>query len=114
MSRTRVFQTSPRRVVDAVALALAPIHLSAQSWPAVETKKKYPATLIDLLQRMGWDSDLRSCGRTPPDKYRQLHASCKASYAFRDKIDTDGVGHARNIDELSATLLRRGYNLSNI
>ena len=50
----------------------------------------------------------------PPDQYKQLKASYKASYAFRDKIDTDGFDHPRKIYDLTAALLKRGYGADNI
>src|SRR3569833_1940014 len=49
-----------------------------------------------------------------PDQYAKLKAAYKASYAFRDKIDTDGFNHPRKIYDLPDALLRRGYSDSNI
>jgi membrane dipeptidase len=50
----------------------------------------------------------------PPDQYKELKAGYKASYAFRDKIDTDGFNHPRKIFDLTDSLMRRGYGDSQI
>jgi membrane dipeptidase len=50
----------------------------------------------------------------PPDQYQQLKAGYKSSYAFRDKIDTDGFNHPRKIFDLTDALVRRGYSDSNV
>ena len=49
-----------------------------------------------------------------PDQYKELKAAYKASYAFRDKIDTDGFNHPKKIYDLTDALLRRGYSDTNI
>ncbi len=63
---------------------------------------------------IGTDSDLMGYDHMPPDQYKQLKAGYKSSYAFRDKIDTDGFNHPRKMFDLTAALVRRGYNDSNI
>jgi len=63
---------------------------------------------------IGSDADLMGYDDMPADQYKQLKASYKASYAFRDKIDTDGFDHPRKIYDLTAALLARGYSASNI
>ena len=63
---------------------------------------------------IGSDSDLMGYDHMPPDQYQKLKASYKASYAFRDKIDTDGFDHPRKVYDLTAALLRRGYSDANI
>ncbi len=63
---------------------------------------------------IGSDSDLMGYDHMPPDQYKQLKAGYKASYAFRDKIDTDGFDHPRKVYDLTAALIRRGYSDSNI
>jgi membrane dipeptidase len=50
----------------------------------------------------------------PPDQYEKLKASYKSTYAFRDKIDTDGFNHPRKIYDLTDALVRRGYSDNNI
>lgn len=63
---------------------------------------------------IGTDSDLMGYDDMPPDQYKQLKASYKASYAFRDKIDTDGFDHPQKIYDLTEALLRRGYGEDNV
>jgi membrane dipeptidase len=91
-------------------------------------KDKEPTTVEDIVDHIdhvvklvgidhvgiGSDSDLMGYDHMPPDQYKQLKASYKASYAFRDKIDTDGFDHPRKVYDLTAALIRRGYSDSNI
>jgi membrane dipeptidase len=91
-------------------------------------KDKEPTTVEDIVDHVdhvvklvgiehvgiGSDSDLMGYDHMPPDQYKQLKASYKASYAFRDKIDTDGFDHPRKVYDLTAALIRRGYSDSNI
>ncbi|HEY6620601.1 MAG TPA: membrane dipeptidase [Steroidobacteraceae bacterium] len=63
---------------------------------------------------IGSDSDLMGYDHMPADQYKQLKAGYKASYAFRDKIDTDGFDHPRKVYDLTAALFRHGYSDSNI
>jgi len=63
---------------------------------------------------IGSDSDLNGYDDMPPDQLKELRASYKASYAFRDKIDTDGYDHPRKIFDLTEALIRRGYSDDNI
>ncbi|MEA3139915.1 MAG: rane dipeptidase [Gammaproteobacteria bacterium] len=91
-------------------------------------KDKEPTTVEDVVDHIdhvvklvgiehvgiGTDSDLMGYDHMPPDQYKQLKAGYKASYAFRDKIDTDGFNHPRKMYDLTAALLRRGYSEANI
>jgi membrane dipeptidase len=91
-------------------------------------KDKEPTTVEDIVDHIdhvvklvgiehvgiGTDSDLMGYDHMPPDQYKQLKAGYKSSYAFRDKIDTDGFNHPRKMFDLTAALVRRGYNDSNI
>ena len=63
---------------------------------------------------IGSDCDLKGYDQMPPDQYKALKEGYKASYAFRDKIDTDGFNHPRKIFDLTECLVRRGYSDSNI
>ena len=86
-------------------------------------KDKEPTTVEDIVDHIdhvvklvgvehvgiGTDSDLMGYDHMPPDQYKQLKAGYKSSYAFRDKIDTDGFNHPRKIYDLTAALVRRGY-----
>lgn len=91
-------------------------------------KDKDPTTIEDIVDHIdhvaklvgvehvgiGSDSDLMGYDKMPPDQYKQLKAAYKASYAFRDKIDTEGFDHPRKVYELTEALLRRGYSEANI
>jgi membrane dipeptidase len=63
---------------------------------------------------IGSDSDLNGYDDMPADQRKELMASYKASYAFRDKIDTDGFDNPRKVFALTEALIRRGYSDSNI
>jgi membrane dipeptidase len=63
---------------------------------------------------IGSDSDLLGYDKMPPDQLKQLRAAYKASYAFRDRIDTDGFDHPQKVYDLADALLRRGYSDANI
>ena len=63
---------------------------------------------------IGSDSDLHGYDKLPPDQYRMLKAGYAASYAFRDRIDTDGFDHPRKMFNLTEELARRGHGDSDI
>jgi len=63
---------------------------------------------------VGTDSDLNGYDDMPADQLKMLRESYKASYAFRDKIDSDGFDHPQKIFDLTEALLRRGYSNENI
>jgi membrane dipeptidase len=91
-------------------------------------KDREPTTVEDVVDHIdhvvklvgiehvgiGTDSDLMGYDRMQPDQYAKLRASYKSSYAFRDKIDTDGFDHPRKIYDLTDSLVRRGYSDNNI
>ncbi|HEY2395835.1 MAG TPA: membrane dipeptidase [Rudaea sp.] len=91
-------------------------------------KDKEPTTIEDIVDHIdhvvklvgiehvgiGSDSDLMGYDHMPKDQYEKLKAAYKSSYAFRDKIDTDGFDHPRKVYDLTATLLKRGYSETNI
>jgi membrane dipeptidase len=91
-------------------------------------KDKEPTTVEDIVDHIdhvvklvgiehvgiGSDCDLMGYDHMPADQYKQLKAGYKASYAFREKIDTDGFDHPRKVYDLTAALIRRGYSDSNI
>lgn len=58
---------------------------------------------------VGSDSDLIGYDHMSPAANKALRDSYKASYAFRDKIDTDGFDHPQRIFDLTEALIRRGY-----
>ena len=63
---------------------------------------------------IGSDSDLNGYDDMPADQRKELMASYKSSYAFRDKLDTDGFDHPKKVFDLTESLIRRGYSDSNI
>ena len=91
-------------------------------------KDREPTTVEDIVDHIdhvvklvgiehvgiGTDADLMGYDHMPPDQYAQLKAGYKASYAFRDKIDTDGFNHPRKIYDLTDAMVRRGYSDANI
>jgi membrane dipeptidase len=91
-------------------------------------KNKEPTTVEDIVDHIdhvvklvgiehvgiGTDSDLMGYDHMPPDQYKKLKAGYKSSYAFRDKIDTDGFNHPRKMYDLTAALVHRGYGDANI
>jgi membrane dipeptidase len=63
---------------------------------------------------IGTDSDLNGYDDMPPDQRKKLLDMYKSSYAFREKLDTDGFDHPRKIFDLTEALIRRGYSDDNI
>ena len=63
---------------------------------------------------IGSDADLNGYDDMSAEQNKQLRASYKASYAFRDKIDTDGFDHPKKVFDLTDALIRRGYSDNNI
>lgn len=58
---------------------------------------------------VGSDVDLHGYDDMPPDEYAALKAAYKDSYAFRDKLDIEGVDHPKRMFDLTEALIRRGY-----
>ena len=63
---------------------------------------------------IGSDADLNGYDDMPQDQLQKLRASYKSSYAFRDKLDTDGYDHPRKIYDLTEALIGRGYSDASI
>ncbi len=63
---------------------------------------------------IGSDSDLNGYDDMPAEQLKMLRGSYKASYAFRDKLDTDGFDHPQKIYDLTEALIGRGYSDDNI
>jgi membrane dipeptidase len=59
---------------------------------------------------IGSDSDLNGYDDMPADQRKMLLANYKSSYAFRDKLDTDGFDHPQKTFDLTEALIRRGYS----
>lgn len=63
---------------------------------------------------IGSDADLNGYDDMPPDQYEMLRGAYKDSYAFRDRIDTDGFDHPLKIYDLTEALIARGYSDADI
>ena len=63
---------------------------------------------------IGSDADLNGYDDMPADQLKMLRGLYKSSYAFRDKLDTDGFDHPKKIYDLTEALVRRGYSDSDI
>ena len=63
---------------------------------------------------IGSDSDLNGYDDMPEDQRKELLGMYKSSYAFREKLDTDGFDHPKKTFDLTEALIRRGYGDSNI
>ena len=63
---------------------------------------------------VGSDMDLYGYDAMPPELNKQLRAAYKGSYAFREKIDIEGLNHPKRMFDLTEGLLRRKYSDSEI
>jgi membrane dipeptidase len=128
-SNCRALNNHPRlKTDDAIRKLAAKGGVMGVTGVRMFVKDKEPTTVEDIVDHIdhvvklvgiehvgiGSDSDLMGYDHMPPDQYKQLKAGYKASYAFRDKIDTDGFDHPRKVYNLTAALIRRGYSDSNI
>ena len=63
---------------------------------------------------VGTDSDLAGYDALPTEIYEEMKAGYKSSYAFRDKIDIEGLDHPKKMYDLTEALIRRGYSDDNV
>jgi membrane dipeptidase len=63
---------------------------------------------------IGSDIDLDGYDDMPPEEYKRLKAGYKGSYAFRDKIDIEGIDHPKRVYDLTEGLIRRKYSDADI
>ncbi|PYI85654.1 MAG: dipeptidase [Verrucomicrobia bacterium] len=63
---------------------------------------------------VGSDIDLDGYDALPEDYKKWLRGLYKSSYAFRDKMDTDGVNHYKRMFDITDGLIRRGYSDADI
>ena len=128
-SNCRALNNHPRLKTDEAIKALAAKGgVMGITGVRMFVKDKEPTTIEDIVDHIdhvaklvgiehvgiGSDSDLMGYDDMPKDQYEKLKAAYKASYAFREKIDTDGFDHPRKTYDLTAALLRRGYGEANI
>ena len=59
---------------------------------------------------IGSDMDLDGYDDMPAEDYARLKAGYKDSYAFRDKIDIEGIDHPKRMFDVTEALIRRGYS----
>ena len=59
---------------------------------------------------VGSDIDLYGYDKMPPELNKQLRASYKGTYGFRDKIDVEGLDHPKRMFDLTEGLIRRKYS----
>jgi membrane dipeptidase len=59
---------------------------------------------------VGSDIDLYGYDAMPADLNKRLRAGYKGSYAFRDKIDVEGLNHPQRMFDLTEGLIRRRYS----
>src|SRR5262245_57077238 len=63
---------------------------------------------------VGSDIDLDGYDALPEDYRKWLRGLYKSSYAFREKMDTDGVNHYKRMYDITEGLIRRGYSDADI
>lgn len=87
-------------------------------------KAEEPTTIEDVLNHfdhvkkligpehlgVGSDIDLYGYDKMPPELNKQLRASYKGSYGFREKIDVEGLDHPKRMFDLTEGLIRRKYS----
>jgi membrane dipeptidase len=59
---------------------------------------------------VGSDIDLYGYDAMPPELNKRLRAGYKGSYAFREKIDVEGLNHPKRMFDLTEGLIRRKYS----
>ncbi len=70
----------------------------------------YVAKLIGIEHvGVGSDIDLDGYDDMPAETNKQLRASYKGSYGFREKIDIDDIAHHKRMYDLTEGLIRRKY-----
>jgi membrane dipeptidase len=92
--------------------------VSAKEPTTVETMLDhydYVAKLVGVEHLgVGSDIDLLGYDAMDPTENKQLRASYKGSYGFREKIDVDGYNYAKRPFDLAEGLIRRKYSDANI
>lgn len=87
-------------------------------------KAEEPTTIEDYLNHIdyvvrltgpehvgiGSDIDLDGYDDMPPEQNRRLRAGYKSSYAFRDRIDIEGIDHPKRMYDVAEGLIRRKYS----
>ncbi|MFC2164606.1 dipeptidase [Acidobacteriota bacterium] len=63
---------------------------------------------------LGSDMDLEGYDAMPAGQISALKKAYKDSYAFRDKLDIEGLDHPKRMFDVTEALIRRGYNDTDI
>ena len=63
---------------------------------------------------MGADQDLDGHDKLPPEMLKRMIANMDPRYAFRDRLNIDGLDHPKRTYDLTEALIRRGYNNTDI
>ena len=63
---------------------------------------------------VGSDIDLYGYDKMPAEMNKQLRAGYKGSYAFRERIDVEGLDHPKRMFDLTEGLIRRKYSNTEI
>lgn len=63
---------------------------------------------------LGSDMDLEGYDDMPAGQLSSLKKAFKKSYAFRDKLDIEGIDHPKRMFDVTEALIRRGYNDADI
>jgi membrane dipeptidase len=128
-SNCRALNNHPRLKTDEAIQALAAKGgVMGISGVRMFVKATEPTTIEDMVDHIdhvvklvgpdhvgvGSDCDLLGYDKMPPELNKQLRAGYKASYAFREKIDTDGYDNPKKIYTLTDALVRRRYSDANI
>lgn len=114
----------PRTKTDEAILAMAATGgVMGITGVRMFVKDREPTTIEDYIDHfdhvrdligvehlgVGSDVDLHGYDDMPTDEYEALKSAYKDSYAFRDKIDIEGVDHPKRMFDLTEALIRRGY-----
>jgi membrane dipeptidase len=114
----------PRTKTDEAILAMAATGgVMGMTGVRMFVKDREPTTIEDYIDHfdhvrdlvgvehlgVGSDVDLHGYDDMPADEYEALKSAYKDSYAFRDKIDIEGVDHPKRMFDLTEALIRRGY-----
>lgn len=63
---------------------------------------------------MGADQDLDGHDKLPPEMLKRMMANFDPRYAFRERLNIDGLDHPKRTFDLTEAFIRRGYSNSEI
>ena len=128
-SNCRALNNHPRNKTDeAIKACAAKGGVMGITGVRMFVSSKEPTTIVDLVDHIdhvvklvgiehvgiGSDSDLNGYDDMSPAVKAQMRAAYKASYAIRDKADTDGFDNPLKMFDLTEELIRRKYSDANI